>query len=165
MSTYESPLDAAARQLSEAEREETRARNAANAARARYAPLVLTRAFPGYTVAAFARNGDLLRLRSDTDELPDIDLGFDRRAAALQTLSDRKLRAICSAEICIHEIGGDMAVLELLAPGEFERFGWTEFNIALGLDTVAREQRPRVRRGAATRLQTSPRRRPGVTGE
>jgi hypothetical protein len=111
------------------------AKHLADSLRAEYARLLLAEAFPGYTLAVFARSwGEdsprLLQVLSDRRDQIDIDLSESNPAA----LPQAQQTAVYAAQLQITLIGSDDEILEHLDPGETDHEGWEEFVLYLDPD-------------------------------
>lgn len=113
----------------------TRAKTMADTLRVAYARELLREAFPGYTLAVFARDWNedqplLLQILSDQPDQVDIDLSLSSPAF----LPDDQRLAAYEAQLQIAKIGSDEEILEHLDPGEIEHEGWEEFMLSLAAE-------------------------------
>ncbi len=111
-----------------------RAKRSADTLRTEYARQLLRGAFPGHSLAVFARQWDqheptLVQLLSSRVDSADLDLAGD--AGDFSALTPTAKRAITQAERQIVRIGSDEDILEHLLAGDAEHDGWYEFNLPL----------------------------------
>lgn len=116
-----------------AERVAGEAKHLADSLRAEYARLLIAEAFPGHTLAIFARNWDeekpvLIQLLTNQPQSTDLDLQEDPE---LESIAPEKRKLLIEAERAIQIIGSDDDILQHLSQGETEHADWTEFQLVL----------------------------------